>query len=249
MVSVLELREFVKREGGQVLPCRATASPRSDGDDLIKSFAHVEDAGPETISWSRREEPVGFLGRVILRAPPWKLHPSSDVILHSEIRSLVSKIGKRFFGSNLAPTVDLRSTVHRTAIVGAKPQNYEWLDECWQDFPSCGSVRIHKNVEVGAYATIVRGSVGDTTLAEGVRIGQHVNIGHDTRIGAHSIIIAHTSIAGWVRVGERVRIYQGALVKNGVQIGDGAVIGMGAVVTRDVGPGEVWAGNPAKKIG
>lgn len=31
-------------------------------------------------------------------------------------------------------------------------------------------------------------------------------------------------------------------------ISDGAVIGMGSVVTHDVGPYEIWAGNPARMI-
>ncbi len=38
------------------------------------------------------------------------------------------------------------------------------------------------------------------------------------------------------------------MVKAGVTIADGAVIGMGSVVTKDVGPYEIWAGNPARLI-
>lgn len=34
----------------------------------------------------------------------------------------------------------------------------------------------------------------------------------------------------------------------GVTIGNGAVIGAGSVVTKDVGPYEIWAGNPARYI-
>lgn len=49
-------------------------------------------------------------------------------------------------------------------------------------------------------------------------------------------------------IGNDVWIGQNAMIKSGVTIGDGAVIGMGAVVTKDVGPYEIWAGNPAKLI-
>lgn len=35
---------------------------------------------------------------------------------------------------------------------------------------------------------------------------------------------------------------------SGVHIADGAVIGAGSVVTKDVGPYEIWAGNPARFI-
>jgi len=34
----------------------------------------------------------------------------------------------------------------------------------------------------------------------------------------------------------------------GGAIGDGAVIGAGSIVTKDVGPYEIWAGNPARFI-
>ena len=45
-----------------------------------------------------------------------------------------------------------------------------------------------------------------------------------------------------------VWIGQGAFIKAGVHIETGAVIGMGSIVTNDIGPYEIWAGNPAKLI-
>ena len=38
------------------------------------------------------------------------------------------------------------------------------------------------------------------------------------------------------------------MIKSGITIHTGAVVGMGSVVTRDIGPYEIWAGNPAKLI-
>lgn len=40
----------------------------------------------------------------------------------------------------------------------------------------------------------------------------------------------------------------GAVIVCGVTIGEGAKIGAGAVVTKDVPPGQTWAGVPAKQI-
>lgn len=49
-------------------------------------------------------------------------------------------------------------------------------------------------------------------------------------------------------IGNDVWIGTNVLIKAGITIADGAVIGMGAVVTKDVGPYEIWAGNPARMI-
>ena len=49
-------------------------------------------------------------------------------------------------------------------------------------------------------------------------------------------------------IGNDVWIGAHCCIKSGVKIGDGAVIVMGSIVTKDVGPYEIWAGNPAKLI-
>ena len=51
-----------------------------------------------------------------------------------------------------------------------------------------------------------------------------------------------------VTIGRNVWIGGGALILPGVTVGDDAVIGAGAVVTRDVAPGAVVGGNPARPL-
>ncbi|MEJ6784359.1 DapH/DapD/GlmU-related protein [Aminobacter sp. Piv2-1] len=51
-----------------------------------------------------------------------------------------------------------------------------------------------------------------------------------------------------VTVGNDVWIGHGAVIMPGVTIGNGAVIGANSVVTRDVGPFEVFAGVPARRL-
>lgn len=51
-----------------------------------------------------------------------------------------------------------------------------------------------------------------------------------------------------VQIGNDVWIGSHCLIKAGVKIADGAVVGMGSVVTKDIGPYEIWAGNPARLI-
>ena len=45
-----------------------------------------------------------------------------------------------------------------------------------------------------------------------------------------------------------VWIGENCLIKSGVRVSNGSIIGMGSVLTKDTGPYEIWAGNPAKKI-
>ena len=47
-------------------------------------------------------------------------------------------------------------------------------------------------------------------------------------------------------IGNDVWIGSNCVIKAGVRIADGAVVGMGSVVTHDIGPYEIWCGNPAK---
>lgn len=61
-------------------------------------------------------------------------------------------------------------------------------------------------------------------------------------------ITGHPVSKGDVVIGNDVWIGYGSLILSGVAIGDGAVIAAGSVVTKNIGPYEIWGGNPAKFI-
>ena len=77
-----------------------------------------------------------------------------------------------------------------------------------------------------------------------------ISIGDYSIIGLQSALLAHCPINGGqpCKVGKYVYIAFNVSVLPGVQIGDCCVIGAGSVVTRDISPGSVAAGNPAKVL-
>jgi acetyltransferase-like isoleucine patch superfamily enzyme len=61
-------------------------------------------------------------------------------------------------------------------------------------------------------------------------------------------VTAGVIVCGRASVGKKCWIAPNATIERGVRIGDGAVVGMGAVVRKDVLPGTVVAGVPAKEL-
>ncbi len=62
------------------------------------------------------------------------------------------------------------------------------------------------------------------------------------------VITGHPATKGSVIIENDVWIGGKATIMSGVTIHNGAVIGNGSVVTKNVGPYEIWAGNPAKLV-
>jgi len=130
--------------------------------------------------------------------------------------------------------------------------------------------KLGKNVRIWHYAYV--GS--RTTIGDNVKIGSLAHVDYDVKIGSGTKIEGLVYIPPMSRIGRNVFIGPAAVLTNdpyppskrmigvtiednavigaraviraGVRIGKGAVVAMGAVVTRDVPPGKVVMGVPAR---
>jgi len=92
--------------------------------------------------------------------------------------------------------------------------------------------------------------------AELVQIGMGTGIAEHTVIRDTNHMVYGTNI-NWrltphitkpVIIGDHVLIGSHCYISPGVTIGDGAVVGACSFVTKDIGPYEIWAGNPARRV-
>lgn len=128
----------------------------------------------------------------------------------------------------------------------------------------CSGVRFYRG-KIGKYSYI-----GNNSFVTDTDIGSFTSISTDCYIGgtSHPVEWVSTSpvfhkwenilkknfsrheyeIFHRTHIGNDVWIGNRVMIKAGVTIADGAVIGMGSIVTKDIGPYEIWAGNPARFI-
>ena len=123
--------------------------------------------------------------------------------------------------------------IHPLACINEEGMGYEW-DNGWLEFPQRGGVKIGKDVRVGAFTSIKKGTKEDTIIGDGCKIGSHCNIGHNVKLGNHCLIAPHTTIGGSTEIGSRVVIWQGVRIAHKLKIGNNVEIGMGSVVLADV---------------
>lgn len=113
---------------------------------------------------------------------------------------------------------------------------------------------VHPRADVGDTTTLAAGAVvtsgvvstTDVSIGCGTLLNLNTTIGHNAVIGDCCVINPGATISGGVVLGDGVLVGTGANILEGVQVGAGATIGAGALVTKDVDPGDIVVGLPAR---
>jgi UDP-3-O-[3-hydroxymyristoyl] glucosamine N-acyltransferase len=108
--------------------------------------------------------------------------------------------------------------------------------------PHAGRVVLEEGVELGAGCVVQRSVVGETRIGAHSKIGDGTQIGHNVRIGQGVVMVGSSALAGSVTVEDGVVMGGQVAVVDHVRIGKGARIAAGSGVSKDIPPGETWAG-------
>lgn len=73
-------------------------------------------------------------------------------------------------------------------------------------------------------------------------------VNHDVRLADGVVLCSNVVLAGGVHVEADSYLGQGCSVRQFLRVGRRSLVGMGSVVVKDVPPGSVMVGNPARKL-
>jgi UDP-3-O-[3-hydroxymyristoyl] glucosamine N-acyltransferase len=140
-----------------------------------------------------------------------------------------------------------RVIVHSGTVIGSDGFGYARKASGIAKIPQIGGVIIEDDVEIGANVTIDRATMNSTVIGAGTKIDNQVQIAHNVVIGRNCLIAGMTGIGGSARLGDCVTLAGGVSVVDHVEIGANAVVGAVSLVTKDVSPGQVVWGTPARR--
>lgn len=113
------------------------------------------------------------------------------------------------------------------------------------DLPHLGRVIMGDRVSIGSQTCVDRGQLGDTLIANDVKIDNLVQIAHNVKIGQGTMIAGHVGVSGSCHIGQNVQMGGNVGLSDHVTIGDNAMIAAKAGVMHNIPEGEAWGGVPA----
>jgi len=192
-----------------------------------------------------------FIGYNSLIDKSVKIGNSSKIGNNVIIKSNVH-IGKNcIIGSNVIIENSLLGdniTIKSGTLIGQAGFGFNFEKKKRIKFPHIGRVIIEKDVQIGSFCTIDRGSLTDTVIGEFTSIDNQVQIAHNVKIGNFCMIAAQSGIAGSTTIGNNVKIGGQTGISGHLSIGNNVKIGGKSGVIADIEDNQTVMGYPAKSI-
>ncbi len=141
-----------------------------------------------------------------------------------------------------------RVLIHAGAVLGGYGFGYRQENGQHIRTSQLGWVEIEDDVEIGAVATIDRGTYGSTRIGEGTKLDNQVQIGHNCQIGKHNLLCSQVGIAGSTTTGDYVVLAGQAGVADHLRLEDRVVVTAQSGVMHNLEAGKVVFGTPASPI-
>jgi UDP-3-O-[3-hydroxymyristoyl] glucosamine N-acyltransferase len=138
-----------------------------------------------------------------------------------------------------------RVIIHSNASVGQDGFGFAAHQGIHHKIPQIGRVILEDDVEIGSGCAIERGTLDDTVIGQGSKIGDMVAIGHGTKIGPHCLLVPQVGVAGSAVLGHHCVLGGQVGVVGHIKIGNMVTIGAQAGVVNNIPDGAQIVGAPA----
>ncbi len=138
-----------------------------------------------------------------------------------------------------------RVIINSNSAIGEDGFGYATHKGVHYKIPQTGIVVIEDDVEIGSCCGIERGTLSDTVIGQGSKLGDLVTIGHGARIGQYCLLVAQVGVAGSTNLGHHCVVGGQVGIVGHINIGNNVTIGAQAGVINNVPDNKVVLGSPA----
>lgn len=214
--------------------------PPADGG--VHQLAHVSESA--SLAESVTVMPFAYVGDDASIGAGTVLHPGVVVESRASIGDDCT------LGSNVIVRercrIGARVILQPGCVIGGDGFGFARRDGKFIKVRHVGTVHIEDDVEIGANATIDRGTLGRTLIRRGVKIDNLVHIAHNVEIGEDSAMAAQAGVSGSTVIGKRVLIGGQVGMVDHLTIGDDAILVAQSGVIGNIRAKTMVSGYPAR---
>ncbi len=139
-------------------------------------------------------------------------------------------------------------TVGASSVIGQRGFGVAKDGETNIDIPHLGRVLIEDHVTLGSHCAIDRGMLEDTIIGSGSKFDNFCQVAHNVKIGKNCLFAGFAGLSGSCVIGDNVVMGGRVGLADHLTVGDGAQLAANAGLMKNIPPGEIWSGYPAKPL-